>query len=302
MLLIVLLLLFLIPINKKKSASPSFLYHVDYAPSNSVVIKNILPVADSLGKTFDGSGTKEGVQGYTEITISNTDKVNHEYYILIDKQDSDSEINGYYVKFYLTDNNDSPIDGFTSNSAPVYDDLLISKNKINVGKIIKIIRVLTYVTILSFIMIYPVIDKYRFYSTLSDFVYQYTGKILLSGRNIIWQYYIQRIRENPFFGYGLDFAYNFTDSVSSVHNSYLNMLLQVGFVGLICVFLLINYVLVRLEKSNNKGSHTIEVFTLINLVMCTTEVMLLQGQVVLQIIIWVLMGVGLGLARKEKIE
>ena len=89
MLLIVLLLLFLIPINKKKSASPSFLYHVDYAPSNSVVIKNILPVADSLGKTFDGSGTKEGVQGYTEITISNTDKVNHEYYILIDKQDSD---------------------------------------------------------------------------------------------------------------------------------------------------------------------------------------------------------------------
>ena len=129
LLLIVLLLMFLIPVNKKKTASPSFLYHVDYAPSNSVVIKNILPVADSLGKTFDGSGTKEGVQGYTEITISNTDKVNHEYYILIDKQDSDSEINGYYVKFYLTDSNDSPIDGFTSNLAPVYDDLLISKNK-----------------------------------------------------------------------------------------------------------------------------------------------------------------------------
>ena len=107
--------------------------------------------------------------------------------------------------------------------------------------------------------------------------------------------------EKPFFGYGLDYSKSFVDEINSVHNSYLNILLQVGFVGFICVFLFINRIFVETERSNNIKCHIIEGFSLINLIMCTTEVMLLQGQVILQLIMWIIMGVGIGLARQDNL-
>ena len=172
------------------------------------------------------------------------------------------------------------------------------ENIIRIRKIFKICRIMTYFAIFVFIAIYPVLNSYSFFDDLSMVVFVYTGKILMSGRGEAWIYYMQYIFQNPVLGYGLDYMYSFPHAVNSVHNSYLNILLQVGFLGLAFVFLFINKVFVEMEKTNIKWVFAIEGFSLINLIMSTTEVMLLQGQIVLQLIIWILMGAGLRLARK----
>ena len=119
--LIISIVLFLIP--REKSQAPTFLYEVEINPSRDVIIKNILPVSDMLGKSFDGTGTKPGVQGYAEITIINTDKVKHDYSIVVSKQENNSQLSGNYIKFFLTDADDNPVGKFNKELSPVYESL-----------------------------------------------------------------------------------------------------------------------------------------------------------------------------------
>lgn len=147
-----------------------------------------------------------------------------------------------------------------------------------------------FILLIIVIIIYPQLDQFSWYTKLSSAVYIYTGKILMSGRNVIWKNALLIINNKPILGYGLDYSQYFD---LPVHNSYLNILLQTGFVGLGCVMLMINAILNKIVKGNSKLSHIIYIFCIVNLFMCSTEVMLLQGQVILQIIMWTLLGVGM---------
>lgn len=113
---------------RKSGNAPTFLYKLDYNPSCDVVIKSIVPVSDVIGKEFDGSGTKDGVQGYTEITIENLDKKTHDYTILVINKEANLNIDGRYIKFYLTDIDDVPIDGYEGDLLPSYEKLALYKN------------------------------------------------------------------------------------------------------------------------------------------------------------------------------
>ena len=161
-------------------------------------------------------------------------------------------------------------------------------------KVSKIFKILCYLSMFAFIMIYPVLDTFEIYDRLAELTYQYTGKILLTGRNIIWKDAFAYIMRRPVWGYGLD--YNKID-VLSIHNSYLNCILQLGFCGLAAVLTAINTVISKIENAGTMACSLISCFSLVNLVMCLNEVMLFQGQIVLQTIIWSIMGIGIGLSR-----
>ena len=112
----------------KKPASIRVTYHT----TKSLKLKNLLPVSDTLGKTFTGSGTVDGVQGYVEFTIKNMSSKKATYEIYLSEQgdyDKFSKIRGKYVKFYLTNKNDAPYDGFRGSVLPTYNQLSVLVDK-----------------------------------------------------------------------------------------------------------------------------------------------------------------------------
>ena len=66
----------------------------------------------------------EPIQGYVEFSVQNINKEEKEYVILLTKQVKEEEMLGDYVKFYLTNEEDLPFEGFDGNVVPCYSDLL----------------------------------------------------------------------------------------------------------------------------------------------------------------------------------
>lgn len=146
-----------------------------------------------------------------------------------------------------------------------------------------------YAAIAMIVIIYPRLQSYEWYDAVNGFVYLTTGKVLLSGRNEVWEEGFELISSEPLLGYGLD------TSVfdMQLHNSYFELLLESGAIGVMGVFFLLNYILNKMMDSKTPMSIVFFFFTLVNLLMCTTEVMLLHGQMILQVVIWAIMGAGL---------
>ena len=101
---------------------------VDFNKSKTITIKSTLPISDELGKKLDGKGTQEGIQGYTELTIKNNLSRETDYEIYVEKIDSNNEISSNYIKFYLADEADNPLEGYGQNAIPTYNDLSVIKD------------------------------------------------------------------------------------------------------------------------------------------------------------------------------
>lgn len=116
---------------------------INYFNKQEIEIKNKLPVSDSLGKNYNGKGSEEGIQEFREFTINNNSNIDREFIILLDKQYFDSNsIDEKYIKIYLTDEKDNPIDGFSSNPIPTFNSFdayskVITSKVIYKGKIEK---------------------------------------------------------------------------------------------------------------------------------------------------------------------
>ena len=92
--------------------------------SDILTIENKLPVSTTIGKELNGNGTADGIHGYIEFSIENKSNEKKKYVILLTKQFMEKEIASSYVKFYLTDEKDTPFKGFEQNIVPSYYDLL----------------------------------------------------------------------------------------------------------------------------------------------------------------------------------
>lgn len=84
------------------------------------------------------------------------------------------------------------------------------------------------------IMFYVAIDDVFWFYTIADFFEGSTGRTAKSGRQFIWPFILELVSERPVFGYGSsalfkDFSW---DHEWSAHNFYLQVLLQVGFLGI----------------------------------------------------------------------
>ncbi len=100
--------------NSLQTGYVSFTYKE--SDTNVISIENAIPVADEVGKKQKDSNSMFDFNVSTK--YKGVDNINYEVYSTLMKSTLDSK----YVKVYLTDQNDNPLDGY-SKDVPVYDAL-----------------------------------------------------------------------------------------------------------------------------------------------------------------------------------
>lgn len=168
---------------------------------------------------------------------------------------------------------------------------LISSRKILFYMYFFVIIFMVFVTT----FLYPkikMLDNFEKYNYLSI---KYTGKTLLSGRHTLWESLINIIEKQPLLGYGSGVLPNdFIKTDLTSHNLYLQILLQVGLIGVLLLFLILFLIwkIFFLQANNSKvmlvgcyfvGIITYQIF----------EVTLTQNNFGLGIIQWLIIGIGL---------
>ena len=97
---------------------------VRFETDDNLYLKNVLPISDKLGKKIENKDVEEGIQQILKFKIQNTSNKDTSYEIFLTKQASaDRMINGNYIKFYLTDQNDIPFKKFSYGEIPSFGTL-----------------------------------------------------------------------------------------------------------------------------------------------------------------------------------
>lgn len=102
---------------------------VVFETSDIINIKNKLPLADEVAKYYEGIGFEENIEAYSKFSISNPNDRKITYEIYLNKQDTTSSIDSHYIKFYLTDNDNTPYKGFELNKIPSFYDFYVLNDK-----------------------------------------------------------------------------------------------------------------------------------------------------------------------------
>lgn len=101
-----------------------------YAEDENITIDDSLPVSDKFGK--EAKDELSSSYKYLEFEIVNVSSRPRDYQIYITKNSfNTSEINNRFVKLYLMDENNNPIDIFSNNDIPSYVDLNYIKDMPN---------------------------------------------------------------------------------------------------------------------------------------------------------------------------
>ena len=94
--------------------------------SNRFMLKDNYPMLDEVGRKITYSEENSHVQIYYEFEVkskSNTD-TNYEIYLSSDKYKNNIHPN--FIKIYLTDSNNNPIEGFNTIAVPTYFNLKVA--------------------------------------------------------------------------------------------------------------------------------------------------------------------------------
>lgn len=147
-------------------------------------------------------------------------------------------------------------------------------------------------------VLYPklyMLDNFHKYNLLS---YQYTGKSLLSGRNVIWENLVELIKLKPYFGYGSGVnPRDFIESDLSAHNMYLHITLQVGVIGLSLLIIFLFFIWKSFWKNKQDPKVILAACFFIGvLIYQLFEVTLTQNNFGLGLLQWVIIGLGLSYA------
>ena len=94
--------------------------------SDSLIINlvNNLPLSDSLVINNEKNSVSDDIFKNIKFDLINNDSKDLNYELYITKKElEDNEINGKYIKFYLTKQNGEELKGYNKNRVPLYDDL-----------------------------------------------------------------------------------------------------------------------------------------------------------------------------------
>lgn len=129
---------------------------------------------------------------------------------------------------------------------------------------------------------------------LQEISYSYFGKQFFSGRDRVWGLILDKICEKPIFGYGLDALPSqfILDIRISSHNSFLQIALQSGFVGMFFIIFIIISILIRTLKYKSINSVVFYVFIMIIVFHEFFEISLTQNMLVGGLGMWFIMGLG----------
>lgn len=107
---------------------------------------------------------------------------------------------------------------------------IITKKKF----VYRLFIILLILMVFVFIYLYTYSEDIEFFNILNEFSRKYFNKNFHSGRNIIWKNSFVFINEKPFLGYGSGIVPDdiFDNSGNSTHSFYIQVLLQVGWLGM----------------------------------------------------------------------
>lgn len=109
-------------------------------------------------------------------------------------------------------------------------------------------------------------------------VFRFAGKGLFTGRQYLWRASLDAISKSPIIGYGSGISLDsLIQDFRSVHNYYLQIILQTGFVGLVCFILFIYFSLNKLANMNTNKARIGYCYIVGILVASTFEVFLTQN-------------------------
>lgn len=104
--------------------------NVRFETSDVIGITNRLPVSDAIGKIYSDVQEIDESEGYVRFSIQNTSTRKIKYQIILTKQVVDgTELHEKFIKCYLTDENDVPMDGFREDKVLTYQDFKSVKSK-----------------------------------------------------------------------------------------------------------------------------------------------------------------------------
>ncbi|OZU88372.1 hypothetical protein CIL03_12035 [Virgibacillus indicus] len=168
----------------------------------------------------------------------------------------------------------------------------------------KLFHYIFYVTIafnILFLFIYIKIQNTAIGLFLDNLSIQLLGKSLYSGRSELWDRIINKIIENPLFGYGLGTnARDITDTTLTSHNQYLQVLIETGIIGLILfIFLLYAIWLLLIKNLDNYVSRISACFFIGILVYENFELTLFQNNYSIAMLQWVIILIGINFNEKN---
>ena len=109
-------------------------YKIDVKFDDTDIVKltNKLPVSDEIGKNYNGTGVEKGIVEYKSFTISNPNDGKVEYEIYLTRVTNKIEdMRAGYIKLYLTDEKNNPIEGFDTKKLPTFYDLTALSDKLS---------------------------------------------------------------------------------------------------------------------------------------------------------------------------
>lgn len=180
---------------------------------------------------------------------------------------------------------------------------LITRNKL----IYKLFLYTVLISIIAFTYLYPLISFNHSFDNINQLFLEYTGQRFYSGRNKVWFDLIQLGSKNNLFGYGTGVLPKdlFRTDLSS-HNLYLQIYIQNGLISLLLLFFIINGIWNKIYKYKENPSSKIFAGLFIGIIVHQTfEVTLLQNNISIGTLQWILVAIGLNslIGRKEhKIE
>jgi len=157
-----------------------------------------------------------------------------------------------------------------------------------------------FLFVFSFSAIY--LTVYFDLSVYNEFVREASGKNLQSGRNFIWPIVLQAISNKPLLGWGsgsnLSDIFYFT---FSVHNSFLQTIMQVGFFGFSLFLIILIKVYNLIYKVLNVRYLKLALSTFVALILMQSfEVTIFQNNLALSYPVWAIIGLVLGNNRLQK--
>ncbi|WP_239769829.1 O-antigen ligase family protein [Mammaliicoccus sp. P-M57] len=157
------------------------------------------------------------------------------------------------------------------------------------------------IIMLSIVFVYPALPRWKYFDVLENWMLENMGKSLMSGRSEIWTNITYFIYQKPFFGYGPDkVASDFIGMKASTHNLYLNIVLQVGIIGLIIFFLILYTIFIKSYVQNTQYSRIAISFFIGILIHQLFEITLIQNQLSVGIFQWIIIALCLSKIKKSE--
>lgn len=155
-----------------------------------------------------------------------------------------------------------------------------------------------------FTFIYPTIYTWNSYYKLNELSLRFVDKPLLTGRERIWERLIGYIEQKPLLGYGSStLPSDFTTTTLSAHNTYIQIGLQTGIIGIILLALVFfTFWKSAWENSYDKKVALSASFMIGIIIYQLFEVNLTQSNFGLGLVQWILIGFLLSFTKKDKVE